>query len=84
MKNNNQLEIYTVPKYEGNAYILETIDGYYEALWATPLFKNETADNSQWSIVEDEQIINDVLDSSERTIIEEITVEKFVKLLEEK
>lgn len=78
------LEVYTVPKYKGNAYILETIDGYYDALWTTALFKNETADHSQWSIVEDEKIINSVLDSSERTIIEEITVEKFVKSLEEK
>jgi len=84
MKNDNQLEIYTVPKYEANAYIIETIDGYYDALWTAPLFKNETVDNSQWSIVEDEQMINDVLDSSERTIIDEIKVEEFVKLLEEK
>lgn len=84
MKNDNQLEIYTVPKYEGNAYIMETIDGYFYQLWTTPLFKDETSDNSQWSIVEDEQIINDVIDSSERTIIDEIKVEEFVKLLEEK
>lgn len=81
MTNDNQLEIYTVPKYEANAYIMETIDGYYDALWTAPLFKNETVDNSQWSIVEDEQMINDVLDSSERTIIEEITVEQFVNFL---
>lgn len=84
MKNDNQLEIYTVPKYEGNAYIMETIDGYFYQLWTAPLFKDETSDNSQWSIVEDEQIINDVIDSSERTIVDEIKVEEFVKLLEEK
>ena len=80
MKNDNQLEIYTVPKYEGNAYIMETIDGYYDALWTAPLLKNETVDNSQWSIVEDEQIINDVLDSGERTIIDVITVQEFINL----
>ena len=84
MKNDNQLEIYTVPNYEGNAYIMETIDGYFYQLWTAPLFKNEIADNSQWSIVEDEQIINDVIDSSERTIIDEITVEKFVSFLDQK
>ena len=83
MKNDNELEIYTIPKYEGNAYIMETIDGYFYQLWTAPLFKNETADNSQWSIVEDEQIINDVIDSSERTIIDEITVEKFVSFLDQ-
>ena len=42
MKNDDQLEIYTVPKYEGNAYILQTIDNYCIALWTAPLFKNET------------------------------------------
>ena len=83
MKNDNRLEIYTVPKYEGNAYIMETIDNYCIALWTAPLFKNETVDNSQWSIVEDEKITNDVLDSSERTIIDEITVEKFVSFLDQ-
>ena len=84
MKNDNQLEIYTVPKYEGNAYIMETIGDYYDTLWTAPLFKNETVDNSQWSIVEDEQMINDVLDSSERTIIDEITVKKFVSYKDQK
>ena len=83
MKNDNQLEIYTVPKYEGNAYIMETIDDYYDTLWTAPLFKNETVDNSQWSMVEDEQMTIDVLDSSERTIIDEITVEKFVSFLDQ-
>ena len=83
MKNDNQLEIYTVPKYEGNAYIMETIGDYYDTLWTAPLFKNETVDNSQWSMVEDEQMTIDVLDSSERTIIDEITVEKFVSFLDQ-
>ena len=83
MKNDDQLEIYTVPKYEGNAYILQTIDNYCIALWTAPLFKNETVDNSQWSMVEDEQMTIDVLDSSERTIIDEITVEKFVSFLDQ-
>jgi len=80
MKNDNQLEVYTVPQYEGNAYILETIDGYYEALWTAPILKNDQVDNTQWSIVEDENIINSVLDSSERTIIDVIKVQEFINL----
>lgn len=80
MKNDNQLEVYTVPQYEGNAYILETIDGYYEALWTAPILKNDQVDNTQWSIVEDENLINSVLDSSERTIIDVIKVQEFINL----
>lgn len=81
MFNDNKLEIYTVPKYKGNAYIMETVDGYYHTLWTSPLLKNDKVDNGQWSIVEDENIINNVLDSNERFIIDDITVENFVKLI---
>ena len=82
MENNNKLEIYTVPQFNGNAYIMETVDGYFDTLWTAPLFKNNTVDNSQWGVVEDEEIINNVLDANERIIVNEITVKDFVKLLE--
>ena len=93
MKNKNKLEIYTVPAYEGNAYIMETIDGYYDALWTAPIFNydslhhlsylNGTVNNEQWAIVKDDAVINNVLDTNERIIIDEITVEGFVKLIKE-
>ena len=41
MFNDNKLEIYTVPKYKGNAYIMETVNGYYHTLWTSPLLKND-------------------------------------------
>lgn len=84
MKNGNKLEIYTVSIYKGNAYIMETIDGYYDALWTAPIKKDETVDNSQWTIVTDEIIINNVLDSNERLIIDEIKVEDFVEMVSKK
>jgi hypothetical protein len=79
--NDNKLEIFTVPKYSGNAYILETIDGNFDALWTAPLLKDGTVDNSQWAIVEDDKIIENVL-GDERTVISDISVDDFVNLLE--
>jgi len=81
ISNDNKLEIFTVPKYSGNAYIMETIDGYFDTLWVAPLFHDDTIDNSQWLEVEDEEIILNVLDSSERTVIDDIRVDDFVNLL---
>jgi hypothetical protein len=79
--NQNKYEIYTVSLYEGNAYIMETVDGYYDALWTAPLLKDESVDNSQWTIVTDEIVINNVLDSNERLIIDEMPVDEFNKKL---
>ena len=82
MTDDNQLEIFTVPNYNANAYIMEIAgNGCCEFLWTAPLFKDNTVDNTQWSIVEDDQIINDVLDISEKTIINKISSEEFVNLL---
>ena len=82
MSKDSNLEIYTVPRYEGNAYIMELAGDYFDTLWSTPLKQDGTSDNSQWSIVEDETIINNVLDSNERIIIDEIKKSSFLKLLE--
>ena len=84
MKNGNKLEIYKVSLYKENAYIMETIDGYYDALWTAPIRKDETIEDSQWTIVTDETIINNVLDSNERLIIDEIKVEDFVEMVSKK
>jgi hypothetical protein len=82
--NDNKLEIFTVPEFSGNAYILETIDGHFETLWTAALLKNGAVDDAQfaWGIIEDEEIINSVLDSTERTVISDIRVDDFVNLLE--
>tara|TARA_R110002020_G_scaffold51588_7_gene145984 strand:- start:36 stop:290 length:255 start_codon:yes stop_codon:yes gene_type:complete len=81
--NDNKLEIFTVPKYSGNAYILETIDGNFDALWTAPLLKDGTVDDAQfaWGIIEDDKIIEDVL-GDERIVIADISVDDFVNLLE--
>ena len=86
-KNNDIYEIFTVPVYEGNAYIMETAgNGGCEFLWTAPLFKfddfNDTVDNTQWEPVESDKIVNTVLDSNEKTVLHEITVADFNKLLE--
>lgn len=85
-KNNNIYEIFTVPVYEGNAYIMETAgNGGCEFLWTAPLFKfddfNDTVDNTQWGPVESDKIVNTVLDSNEKTILGEIAVADFNKLI---
>tara|TARA_R100000353_G_C6375889_1_gene160456 strand:- start:203 stop:484 length:282 start_codon:yes stop_codon:yes gene_type:complete len=85
MKNYDKYEIYTVPSYEGNAYIEEPSgNGGCEFLWTAPLFKHNvisTIDDSQWGIVEDDDIINSVLDSAEKIVLGEISVDDFNKLL---
>jgi len=85
-KNNDIYEIFTVPVYEGNAYIMETAgNGGCEFLWTAPLFKfddfNDTVDNTQWEPVESDKIVNTVLDSNEKTILGEIAVADFNKLI---
>ena len=65
----DNLDIFTVPAYKGNAFALKTVEDRYDTLYSAPLLKNDTVDHDQWSVVEDEEIINTVLDSNERTII---------------
>ena len=82
MTNHNKYEIYTVPSYEGNAYIEEPSgNGCCEFLWTAPLFKDNTVDDSQWGLVDDDDIINKVLDSAEKIVLGEISVDDFNKLL---
>ena len=82
--NDNKLEIFTVPEFSGNAYIVETIDGHFGTLWTAALLKNGAVDDARfaWGIIEDEVIINSVLGSNERTVITDIRVDDFVNLLE--
>lgn len=81
MKNNNY-EIFTVPSLEGNAYIEEPSgNGGCEFLWTAPLFQDNTVDDSQWGIVNDDDIVNTVLDSSEKIVLGEISVDDFNKLI---
>tara|TARA_R100000734_G_C3282373_1_gene75720 strand:+ start:383 stop:601 length:219 start_codon:yes stop_codon:yes gene_type:complete len=65
----DNLDIFTVPAYKGNAFALKTVEDRCDTLYSAPLLKNDTVDHDQWSVVEDEEIINTVLDSNERTII---------------
>ena len=46
-------------------------------MWVAPRFKDGTIDDSQWSIVEDEEVINTVLDWNEVEVLEVITVDEF-------
>jgi hypothetical protein len=73
----NKYEIFTVPAYNGNAYIF---DG--DGIWTAPLFQDDTVDNTQWGPVEDDEIVNTVLDSNEKIVLKEIAVADFNKLLE--
>lgn len=53
----DKYEIFNVPAYKGNAYIMETAgNGGCEFLWTAPLFKDDTVDNTQWGPVEDEKL----------------------------
>lgn len=80
MKNNNY-EIFTVPSLEGNAYIEEPSgNGGCEFLWTAPLFQDNTVDNSQWGVVDDADITDIVLDSAEKIVLGEISVDVFNKL----
>ena len=75
--NDNKMQIITSAIYIGNAYIIERIDGYFNTLWVAPKFKDGTVDDSQWGIVEDEEVINTVLDWNSVEVLEEITVDEF-------
>ena len=75
--NDNKLRIITSNQYLGNGYIIETIDGHFNTMWVAPRFKDGTIDDSQWSIVEDEEVINTVLDWNEVEVLEVITVDEF-------
>jgi hypothetical protein len=78
----NKYEIFTVPAYNGNAYIMETAgNGGCEFLWTAPLFQDDTVDNTQWGPVEDDEIVNTVLDSNEKIVLKEIAVADFNKLV---
>ena len=75
-------QIFTVSKYNGNAFIMENSgNGSCEFLWTAPLFKDNTVDNTQWGTVDDDVIVNDVLNSNEIIVIDEITIQDFNKLL---
>ncbi len=86
----NKYEIFTVPVYKGNAYIMETAGngGCCEFLWTAPLFEDGTVDNSQWGQVEDDYEFNTVIDSvvfeepsNKITVLGEIAVADFNKLI---
>ena len=72
----NKYEIFTVPAYNGNAYIF---DG--DGIWTAPLFQDDTVDNTQWGPVEDDEIVNTVLDSNEKTVLHKITVADFLNFI---
>ena len=77
-----KFEIFTVPEYRGNAYIMETAgNGGCEFLWMAPLFKDNTVDHTQWGPLVDEEIVNAVLDSNEKIFLGEIAVADFNKLI---
>ena len=82
-----KLEIFTVPEFSGNAYIVtdEIVDGQFEDLWTAALLKNGAVDDAQfaWGIVEDEEIVNSVINSfTQRTVISDIRFHDFIDLLE--
>lgn len=82
MNDDTLLKIFTVPKYKGNAYIMEKAgNGGCEFLWSAPLFKDNTVDHSMWNSIEDEDIINDVVKADKKISLEKITVEEFTNAI---
>jgi len=75
-KDINQFEVFSVPAYNGNAYIF---DG--DGIWTAPLFVNGTVDNTQWAGVYDNKIVNTVLDSNEKIVLHKITVANFLNFI---
>lgn len=82
MNDDTLVEIFTVSKYEGNAYIyFEEKDKYVPSIWVAPLFKDNTVDHSMWNSIEDEDIINDVVKADKKISLEKITVEEFTNAI---
>ena len=77
--NDNKLDIITSGVYQGNAYVIETIDGLFHTLWVAPRFKDGSVDDSQWGEVEDELVIETVTSWNEVEVLETITVDEFCK-----
>ena len=75
--NDNKLEIITSGVYQGNAYVVEMIDGLFHTLWVAPRFKDGSIDDSQWGEVEDELVIETVTSWNEVEVLETITVDEF-------
>lgn len=73
--NDNKLDIITSGVYQGNAYVIETIDGLFHNLWVAPRFKDGSIDDSQWSEVEDELVIETVTSWNDVEVLETITVD---------
>ena len=73
--NNHKLDIITSGVYQGNAYVIETIDGLFHTLWVAPIFKDGSVDDSQWGEVEDELVIETVTSWNEVEVLETITVD---------
>jgi hypothetical protein len=73
-----KLEIITHPKYLGNAYVIETIDGLAECLWCAPRFKDGTVDDHNWCIVEDEYVFENVTGWNEVEVIDRIDLQDFL------
>ena len=72
----SKFEVFSVPAYNGNAYI---DDG--DGIWTAPLFVDGTVNNTQWAGVYDDKIVNTVLDSNEKTVLHEITVADFLNFI---
>ena len=67
------MELFSVPKYKDNVFILKCIGDQYDALYSASLSKDEKVDYWSWVVVEDEEVINNVLDSNERTIFTSVS-----------
>jgi len=73
-----KMEIITHPKYLGNAYLIEFVDGLFECLWVAPRFKDGTVDDSNWSIVEDDYVIESVTGWAEVEVLDRVDFNDFL------
>tara|TARA_R100001015_G_C4586072_1_gene141997 strand:+ start:264 stop:530 length:267 start_codon:yes stop_codon:yes gene_type:complete len=79
-----KFQIFTVPEYRGNAFIVETAECSNrgsEFVWGAPLLKDDTVDHTQWGSIEDSGHIHIIADSNQKIFLDEIAVTDFNKLI---
>ena len=65
---NDQIEIFEVPEFLGNAYILQTEGDYLKRFILRLDFGTKLSTIKNWALVEDQEEFNKVVDSAERRL----------------
>ena len=66
-------ELFSVPKYKDDVFILKCVGSQYAALYSAHISKNGELDYWSWVVVEDEEVIKNVLNSNERTVLTSVS-----------